>query len=138
MNKDHFIERATNEGKDTTKFREYVVVRFEEIHQNVECGHHLPTSYYLAENLLLQQNTEGPAIECGCFKGGMSAKLSVICKEIDKELYLIDSFQGLPCDEPTVFWRGKKGLFKKGEWKGTLPEVTKNIEDFGEISPRLV
>lgn len=133
MNKDHFIERSTKKGKDTKEFRKYVVSQFEKIHQNIECAHSEPNDYYLADGLLVQ-NADGPVIECGCFKGGMSAKFSVICKELDKELHLIDSFQGLPCDELHISWHGNKSLFEKGKWKGTFDEVNNNIEKFGEIS----
>ena len=134
MNKDHFVERTTNKGHDTKKFREYVVARFEEIHQNIECAHKEPNAYYLAEGLLLQQDVDGPVVECGCFKGGMSAKFSVICKELGKELHLIDSFQGLPCEEQHISWRGEEILFGEGAYKGSFDEVNKNINDCGEIS----
>jgi len=131
MDKDHFIEKSTEKGHDTKKLRKYLVSEFEKIQTNIECGHQLPTSYRLADALLLQQDVEGPTVECGCFKGGMSAKLSIVCKEIGKEHHLIDSFQGLPCEELAIYWRGGENLFKEGTWKGTFPEVTKNIEDFG-------
>ena len=133
MNEDRFIERATNHKHDTKQFREHIVFKFKEIHENVDCKHHEPCSYYLAEGILLQQDTKGPVIECGCFQGGMSAKFSVICKEIGKELHVVDSFKGLPFDESAVHWNGKEIEWEKGDFKCILPEVVKNIKDFGEV-----
>lgn len=132
MNEEQFIKRSINEGYDTTKFREYLVERFNKIQDNIDCGHKLPCAFYLAEGLLVEQYTEGPIVECGCFKGGMSAKFSVICKELQKDLYLIDSFQGLPCDELSIAWNGRQNLFKKGRWKGSISEVKENIRKYGE------
>ena len=133
MNEDQFIRRTSRTGNDTKKFRRHLVSRFNEIDENIDCGHRPPTGFYLAEALLLQQNANGPVIECGCYKGGSAAKLSVVCKMLKKELHLIDSFQGLPSEELAKFWDGRKNLFEAGQWKGTLEEVTDNIKNFGRF-----
>ena len=45
---------------------------------------------------LLTRSVDGPMVECGCFHGGSSAKLSLVARILDKPLYVCDSFQGLP------------------------------------------
>ncbi len=38
----------------------------------------------------------GVVVECGCFRGGTTANLSLICDVVGRELYVYDSFEGLP------------------------------------------
>ena len=39
---------------------------------------------------------EGVVVECGCFRGGSTANLSLICEVVDRRLIAYDSFEGLP------------------------------------------
>lgn len=39
---------------------------------------------------------EGIVVECGCFRGGTTANLSLMCEIVGRELYVYDSFEGLP------------------------------------------
>jgi O-methyltransferase len=38
----------------------------------------------------------GVVVECGCFRGGTTANLSLICEIVGRDLYVYDSFEGLP------------------------------------------
>ena len=38
----------------------------------------------------------GVVVECGCFRGGTTANLSLACQVVGRELYVYDSFEGLP------------------------------------------
>lgn len=44
----------------------------------------------------LPPNQEGVVVECGCFRGGTTANLSLVCRAIGRKLYVYDSFEGLP------------------------------------------
>ena len=39
---------------------------------------------------------KGVVVECGCFRGGTTANLSLMCDVVGRELYVYDSFEGLP------------------------------------------
>lgn len=46
--------------------------------------------------LELPPSLKGAVVECGCFRGGTTANLSLICRVVGRELYVYDSFEGLP------------------------------------------
>ena len=41
-------------------------------------------------------DVEGAIMECGTFKGGCAANLSIIAKITNRKLLIYDSFEGLP------------------------------------------
>ena len=43
--------------------------------------------------------TEGVVVECGCYLGGSTANLSLICQAVGRELIVYDSFEGLPAGD---------------------------------------
>ena len=72
----------------------------------------------------------GNIIECGTWKGGSAANLSLVCKITGRKLIIYDSFEGLP--------DGKHGdreakHYKKGDYCGTIDEVKSNIAKYGAI-----
>ena len=51
----------------------------------------------LARTLLrLPRSIEGVVVECGCFQGGSSVNLSLVCEMVGRRMIVCDSFQGLP------------------------------------------
>lgn len=44
----------------------------------------------------LSPSQRGVVVECGCFRGGTTANLSLACEAVGRELYVYDSFEGLP------------------------------------------
>jgi Macrocin-O-methyltransferase (TylF) len=72
---------------------------------------------------------KGVVIECGTWKGGTAANLSIVCKLTGRKLLIFDSFAGLP--EPSQNDSGRWG--KKGEYWGSLNEVRENIRRCGAI-----
>jgi O-methyltransferase len=69
-------------------------------------------------------------IEAGCWKGGSSAKFSLLCKLLGYRLLIYDSFQGV---EP-LSRRDMEGEYDySGEYEASLREVTKNIHSFGAV-----
>lgn len=51
----------------------------------------------MAQKILsIPRETPGVVVECGCFRGGATANLSLICQIAGRELIVYDSFKGLP------------------------------------------
>jgi len=113
--------------------------KFRTISEHVECPHnqsHILS--FVAAMLKLPQGTGGVIIEAGCFKGGSTAKFSLVAKYLGLPLIVFDSFEGLPenaeAHEQTIDGKSIKGWFKGKEFSGTMEEVRSNIERYGEIS----
>ena len=69
-------------------------------------------------------------LEAGCWKGGSSAKFSLVCKEFYYKLHIFDSFEGVePGDENNI---EEKKFY--GEYVGRLEEVQENIRNYGAFS----
>src|SRR5579862_6251047 len=70
-----------------------------------------------------------------CFKGGSTARLSLVCALAKRKLVVFDSFEGLPEPEP---WDaehriGRLRQFRRGEYRGAIEEVRANLAAFGRI-----
>ena len=72
----------------------------------------------------------GDIVECGTWKGGSAANLSLVCKIVGRKLRIFDSFEGLPEGVPGD--REAKG-YKQGDYCGQLEEVTNNIRRCGAL-----
>jgi O-methyltransferase len=89
--------------------------------------------------LRVPRQIEGCVVECGSFRGGSAANLSLVCALCDRKLELFDSFQGLPepsdADKSHVLV-GQREIhtYGKGAFRGTLDEVKNNIAKCGDIS----
>ena len=59
----------------------------------------------------------GDIIECGTWKGGCAANLSLVCNMVGRKLLIFDSFEGLP--EGDTEDRESKH-YNKGDYCGTL------------------
>lgn len=75
-------------------------------------------------------DTEGIVLECGTWKGGSAANLSLACKIAGRKLHIYDSFEGLP--EGVEGDREAPG-YKAGDYAGSLDEVKANITKYGDI-----
>jgi hypothetical protein len=73
----------------------------------------------------------GVVVECGTFKGGTAAALSLACKITGRELFIFDSFEGLPAGLPND--REAK-YYAKGDWAGTYDEVITNLKKGGDFN----
>lgn len=113
--------------------------KFKTISENVECPHnqsHILS--FVVAMLKLPKGTDGVIIEAGCFKGGSTAKFSLVAKYLGLTLVVFDSFEGLPDNAEdhnhTIDGKSIKGWFKGKEFSGTLEEVKSNIQKYGDIS----
>lgn len=73
---------------------------------------------------------QGDVIECGTWKGGSAANLSLVCHITGRRLKIFDSFEGLPIGEPGD---REAPTYKPGDYCGTLDEVKRNISRCGAI-----
>jgi O-methyltransferase len=72
----------------------------------------------------------GDIVECGTWKGGSAANLSLVCRIVGRRLKIYDSFEGLPAAVPGD---REAPYYKAGDYCGTLPEVKRNITRYGAI-----
>lgn len=75
-----------------------------------------------------EPEVKGDVIECGTWKGGSAANLSLACRIVGRKLRIFDSFEGLP--EGDQQDREAK-FYRRGDYAGSLEEVQCNIEKFG-------
>ena len=117
-------------------FRKDLLKKFQKIDRNVICAHS-PFQFVLMADYILSLPVKGPMVECGCYKGGSTAKLSLLAKATGRKLYVFDSFAGLPEPEkqaealvPTHDGEFRSE-FHKGDYMGGLEEVKDNIARYG-------
>ena len=137
--KQKFIANGVNSSFGTP-IRSEMVRRFERIDKDVPMGTTATDGLFLAE-MLLNMEADGSIIECGCYAGGSSAKLSIVAKLLGRKLTVFDSFEGLPVVEERYLRdqhcrRSDEWVtdWKAGRYAARLDEVQGNIERYGEIS----
>ena len=121
--------------------RKEIVARFERIDSEVPIASTPTDGLFIAE-MLLNNMSDGAIVECGCYAGGSSAKLSILAKLINRNLIICDSFEGLP-DVGTYNLRDRHCRrsnewvtdWSKGRYAARLDLVKANIEKYGEIYP---
>jgi len=80
----------------------------------------------------------GCFVEAGCYKGGSTAKLSIIAGLCRRELVSFDSFQGMPENDEAhnlnILGKSIEGAFTKGRYKGNAKKVFDLILKVGDYS----
>jgi macrocin-O-methyltransferase TylF-like protien len=82
-----------------------------------------------AKLLEISPEVKGAVVECGCWLGGTTANLSLICEIVGRDLIVYDSFEGLPAPDagddmnPAV----------EGSFRGDLEIVQENVRRYGAI-----
>lgn len=82
-----------------------------------------------AKLLEIPPSVKGSVVECGCWMGGTSVNLSVMCEVVDRNLIVYDSFEGLPTPAPG----DNLGENVAGGFCGSLDTVMSNVEKFGDL-----
>jgi O-methyltransferase len=75
-------------------------------------------------------DVRGDIVECGSWKGGSAANLSLVCKLVGRRLKVYDSFQGLPAGDAAD---REAQYYQAGDYCGPLEEVKANIARCGAI-----
>jgi O-methyltransferase len=85
--------------------------------------------------LEIAPDVPGSVVECGCWKGGATVNLSLICEITGRKLKVYDSFEGLPAPKSgdAVAERTFKNGFIPGIFCGSLEEVTDNVRRYGAL-----
>lgn len=118
------------------KQRRRLLRDFDSIQGSIDCAHS-PYQFILVAQYVSDLDVDGPIVECGCYKGGGSAKLSILAKMLNRQLFICDSFAGLPppenAQEAHLEGHGfhLDGAFAEGEYFATLEEVKTNIDRYG-------
>jgi O-methyltransferase len=120
--------------------RATLVERFETIDEEVQITT-TPTDGLSLAEALLSLDVDGAIVECGCYTGGSTAKLSIVARMMNKKLLVFDSFEGLPRTdqhhERDYHTRRSSKWFTSwanGRYAAPLEQVKSNIEAYGEIS----
>lgn len=137
--RERFIANGQNKAIDDSA-REALVAKFERIDREVPIGSTPTDGLFLAE-MLLNMEAEGDIVECGCYAGGSSAKISLVARLLSRKLFIFDSFEGLPAVEErylrdqhcrrTDQWVTD---WSEGRYAARIDEVQANIEQYGDFS----
>jgi O-methyltransferase len=84
----------------------------------------------LAKLLEIPPEVDGVVVECGCYLGGSTANLSLICEAVGRELIVYDSFEGLPESDVNDRMASPQAA---GFMRGALEEVQANVAELGAI-----
>lgn len=83
-----------------------------------------------AKLLEIPPETEGVVVECGCWLGGSTANLSIICDIVGRDFIVYDSFAGLPVGEDHDKYASE---LSTGLFRGSLERVQENVRRLGVI-----
>ncbi|MGH7844651.1 MAG: TylF/MycF/NovP-related O-methyltransferase [Candidatus Binatia bacterium] len=139
--KDLFIDHGAASSRYGSAIRALIVERFEKIDREIDIQSTPADGLFLAEALLTLDCT-GALVECGCFNGGSTAKLSVLARVTGRPLFVFDSFEGLPqtdSNDARDFHARRSASIKRdwvaGEYAAALERVQENVGKYGEIGP---
>lgn len=118
--------------------RRKLLQQFRRIERHVRCDHSEKEMLVMAE-FLLTSPLRGCMVECGCFQGGSSAKLSLVARVTGRKLLICDSFQGLPSPGTgdgafADLSTGEESLFGEGKFASRMEIVRENVREFGDLS----
>ncbi len=95
----------------------------------------IPTGSHVFEHLVMAakimqvpKSLPGCIVECGSWKGGSAANLSLVADLCGRQLHVFDSFAGLPTPD-----RSEIMDYRAGDFCGTFSEVEANIRRCGRI-----
>jgi O-methyltransferase len=111
--------------------RANLAVRLLWIHLRVPCVHSPAELLAIVEEILLLPPTiPGVVVECGCYQGGSTAKLSLAACAAKRRLLVCDSFQGLP-QPATLDSFENMEAFQRGDFASQLENVERNVRRYG-------
>ncbi|PKK83016.1 MAG: hypothetical protein CVT49_10755 [candidate division Zixibacteria bacterium HGW-Zixibacteria-1] len=133
-----FIKNGEGSKWDV-KLRTEIILRFEVVDAMVP-SQTTPADGLMLAEALLSVGAEGAVVECGCFSGASTAKLSIISKITGRKLHVFDSFEGLPesatgdASDFSIQKAGEGTDWRPGSFAAGLERVRDNVEKYGEIS----
>jgi len=102
-------------------------------------SHFLEHLIMATQILKVPRTVQGCVVECGSYKGGSAANLSLVCALCERRLEVFDSFQGLPAPSNTdkehvLVAAHEVHSYAEGALCGTLREVQQNISRYGAMN----
>lgn len=136
---DYFHAETGREYKVGFFRKTWLVYRMARNRAKIATASHWLEHLIMATQILrVPPSVEGCVVECGSFKGGSAANLSLVCALCNRTLEIFDSFKGLP--EPSeadkshaVMDQRELHTYSQGAYEGSLAEVQKNIAKRGRI-----
>lgn len=119
----------------TLQQRVRLMRQFLRISRRILCHHTQAEMIAVARSIFsLPRSAKACVVEAGCFRGGSGAKLSLCAALAGRQLYLFDSFEGIPVNsEAQVAYGKRQTVFEAGQYTGSLDEVRANITRYGVI-----
>lgn len=134
-NRQWFLGRAKDDSDRQRRRR--LLRRFRAVDAHIRCQHSEKEMLVIAD-FLLHCEMPGCIVECGCYTGGSSAKLSVLAMETGRDLYVCDSFEGLPSvDSRDGNFTNMDGLvqnYREGNYAAPFEQVQANVAKWGDAS----
>ena len=138
-----FIRRGAESNFDEAG-RARIVERFERIDREVntyEGGTTFPSDGLVMAEALLSLDIPGDVVECGCFTGGSTSKLSIVANIVGRRLHVFDSFEGLPEVDEYNFrdLHARRSVAFMTPWTagrysaGGVEVVKANVARYGEV-----
>jgi O-methyltransferase len=137
QNDEALFLRNGSTGRYDRRIRSDILRRFRRIDREVSIKSTPSDGLFLAE-ALLSLDCRGAVVECGCFNGGSTAKLSIVAKATQRPLVVFDSFEGLPVsvdDDATDVHVRKptKRPWRPGQYAIPLDAVKETVREYGEL-----
>jgi O-methyltransferase len=108
-----------------------LALRMRRTTKNVTTGTSYKAHLAMASKLLeIPPEVDGVVVECGCWLGGSTANLSLVCDIVGRDLIVYDSFEGLPPPEDNDQYAKDEAT---GMLKGDLEIVRENVRRFGAL-----
>lgn len=136
-----FLRDKNAGGEYGVGFRQKLALvrRFHRNLKNVETLSTLLEHVELATAVLsLPRSMKGDVVECGCYVGGSSTNLSLVCGMVGRRLVICDSFAGLP--EPEHYDKAHRAVhtdhvdeYERGLFAASIDVVKGNIERYGNL-----
>lgn len=113
--------------------RARLVKDFLHITQHVRGYHTLAEMLTISEQVLRRAGQDDlTVVECGAAKGSSTAKLSLAVAAAGGQLFVFDSFRGIPeNDEAHRNLDGRPVRFRKGAFTGRLKSVERTVAEYG-------
>ena len=128
-----FHNRNIHPAYNATWWRLYTLARrLRKNGKQIRSGSSYRAHLAMAAKLLeTPPDVDGVVVECGCFKGGSTANLSIVCDFVGRDLIVYDSFEGLPEEDATDRYAASSS---QGHFRGELEVVKGNIERYGVLA----
>jgi O-methyltransferase len=132
-----FVENGAGSRYDRA-LRTRLVEKFEHVDRGVPTLTSPTDGLFLAE-AVLSLDREGDLVECGCFQGGSTAKLSLLAEVVGRRLLVFDSFAGLPQasggeSRDYDVRQTQMARWDSGRYAGGLDVVKANVARFGALA----